>query len=52
MRLRRIYGADGEDTSLRETPAARPHQVVRKPGGHHFDEDYGELADDILAAAH
>jgi type IV secretory pathway VirJ component len=47
-----IYGADEADTSLCTTPAAQAHQVVRKPGGHHFDEDYGALANDILAVAH
>jgi type IV secretory pathway VirJ component len=24
---------------------------VHKPGGHHFDHNYGELADAIIAAA-
>jgi type IV secretory pathway VirJ component len=52
LRLQCIYGADEADTSLCTTSAARPHQVVRKPGGHHFDEDYGELANDILGAVH
>ncbi len=52
MRLQCIYGADEADTSLCTTPAARAHQVLRKSGGHHFDEDYGGLASDILAAAH
>jgi type IV secretory pathway VirJ component len=51
MRLQCIYGADEADTSLCTTPAARGHQIIRKPGGHHFNEDYGELANDILAAA-
>ncbi len=51
LRLQCIYGADEADSSLCTTSAARAHQVIRKPGGHHFDEDYGELANDILAAA-
>lgn len=46
-----IYGADEAETSLCTTPAARAYQVVRKSGGHHFDQDYGELASDILGAA-
>ncbi len=52
IRLQCIYGADEADTSLCTTPLARAHQVLRKSGGHHFDEDYGALAGDILAAAH
>jgi type IV secretory pathway VirJ component len=52
LRVQCIYGADEADTSLCTTPAARTDQVVRKRGGHHFDEDYGELTNDILAAAH
>ncbi len=51
LRVQCIYGADEADTSLCTTSAARAHQIVRKPGGHHFDADYGELANDILAAA-
>jgi type IV secretory pathway VirJ component len=52
LRVQCIYGADESDTSLCTTSAARVHEVVRKPGGHHFDQDYGQLATDILAAAH
>jgi type IV secretory pathway VirJ component len=52
MPVQCIYGADEADTSLCTIPALRTHQVIRKPGGHHFDENYGELANDILAAAH
>jgi len=51
MRLQCIYGADEAATSLCTTPAASVHQVLRKSGGHHFDQDYGALASEILAAA-
>jgi type IV secretory pathway VirJ component len=46
-----IYGGDEADTSLCTTPTAAAHEVVRKSGGHHFDENYDQLANDILAAA-
>jgi type IV secretory pathway VirJ component len=45
-----IYGADEDDTicpRLAGTPSAR---VVKLPGGHHFNGNYGLLADEILKA--
>lgn len=45
-----IYGADEKDTicpKLEKTPSAR---VVKLPGGHHFNGNYGMLADQILKA--
>ena len=46
-----IFGADEADDSLCTTPSAAALDVLRKPGGHHFDQNYDELADAILAAA-
>ena len=47
-----IYGRDEADNSLCTTDAAPAVSaaVLVKDGGHHFDKDYGELADQILAA--
>ena len=42
-----IYGEEEED-SLCALPAARPLQVLKLPGGHHFDGDYAKLAARIL----
>jgi len=52
IHLQCIYGADESDTSLCTTPTAAVHEVLRKSGGHHFDENYDELANDILAATY
>lgn len=43
-----FHGAEEEDTActLPELAGAR---VVETPGGHHFDGNYGKLADEILA---
>jgi type IV secretory pathway VirJ component len=46
-----IYGTDEADGSLCTDPSAGALNVVAKSGGHHFDKNYGELADEILAAA-
>jgi len=51
IHLQCIYGAAEADTSLCTTRAAAADQVIRKIGGHHFDENYNQLANDILAAA-
>lgn len=47
-----IYGRDEGANSLCTTPAAAAvgASVLAKSGGHHFDQDYGTLADEILAA--
>ena len=47
-----IYGRDEGANSLCTTPtaAAVGASVLAKSGGHHFDQDYGTLADQILAA--
>ncbi|HEY6453611.1 MAG TPA: AcvB/VirJ family lysyl-phosphatidylglycerol hydrolase [Steroidobacteraceae bacterium] len=49
-RLQCVYGENEANESLCTTPAARGAQIIRKPGGHHFDHDYGALADAIIAA--
>jgi len=51
LHLQCIYGADEATASLCTTPAAAGYDSVRKNGGHHFDRDYGGLANEILAAA-
>jgi type IV secretory pathway VirJ component len=50
-RLQCVYGEDEAADSLCTLASATRYQVVRKPGGHHFDHDYGELADAIIAAS-
>jgi type IV secretory pathway VirJ component len=50
-RLQCVYGEDEANDSLCTTPAASGYQIVHKQGGHHFDHNYGELADAIIAAA-
>lgn len=45
-----IFGEEEADDSLCTLPEARGMQLLRKPGGHHFDENYMQLADDILSA--
>jgi type IV secretory pathway VirJ component len=47
-----IYGRDEGADSLCTTPTATAVgvNVLAKSGGHHFDQDYGTLADQILAA--
>jgi type IV secretory pathway VirJ component len=50
-RLQCVYGEDEVQTSLCTTAAAAGFDLVRKSGGHHFDHNYGELANDIIAAA-
>jgi type IV secretory pathway VirJ component len=51
LRVQCIFGADEASGSLCTAPVMATHEVIRKAGGHHFDEDYGALADAILAAA-
>jgi len=46
-----IYGAEEADGSLCTDSTAGTLNVVAKSGGHHFDKNYGELADEILAAS-
>ena len=43
-----FYGAEEKDTAC-TSPELKGAQVVKTPGGHHFDGDYGKLADAILA---
>jgi len=50
-RLQCVYGEDEAADSLCTTGAALGHLIVAKSGGHHFDHNYGELADAIIAAA-
>lgn len=45
-----VYGRDEASDSLCTDSSAGPLTVLAKSGGHHFDQDYSELADDILAA--
>jgi type IV secretory pathway VirJ component len=42
-----FYGADDEDSDC--LSLAKGAEIVKKPGGHHFDGDYAGLAQDILA---
>ncbi|MGA2562978.1 MAG: AcvB/VirJ family lysyl-phosphatidylglycerol hydrolase [Steroidobacteraceae bacterium] len=51
LRVQCIFGADEAAGSLCTAPLMATHEVVRKAGGHHFDENYGALADAIIAAA-
>jgi type IV secretory pathway VirJ component len=51
MAIQCIYGTEEGDGSLCTDPSAGALNVVAKSGGHHFDKNYGELADEILAAA-
>jgi type IV secretory pathway VirJ component len=50
MTVQCVYGQDEAGESLCTDSSAGPLTVLAKSGGHHFDQDYGELADDILAA--
>jgi type IV secretory pathway VirJ component len=45
-----IYGADESSNSLCTDSVAGSLTVIQKRGGHHFDQKYGELADEIIAA--
>ncbi len=45
-----VYGEAEAPESVCVLPAAAGTHVLRKPGGHHFDEDYDRLADEVLAA--
>ena len=49
-RLQCVYGEDEEDT-LCTTPELAKAEILKFPGGHHFDEDYEKVADAILASA-
>jgi len=49
IRLQCVYGEDEAKDSLCTLPAAAGFELVRKPGGHHFDHNYDELADSIIA---
>jgi type IV secretory pathway VirJ component len=49
--LQCVYGEDEARDSLCTLPAAAGFELVRKPGGHHFDQNYDELADSIISAA-
>ena len=49
-RLQCVYGEEEED-SLCPAPELARAEVLRFPGGHHFDEDYEKIADAILASA-
>jgi type IV secretory pathway VirJ component len=49
IRLQCVYGEDEAQDSLCTLPAAAGFELVRKPGGHHFDHNYDELADSIIA---
>lgn len=44
-----IYGAEEEDTICPKLAGSRA-TVAQLPGGHHFDGDYGKLAETILKA--
>jgi type IV secretory pathway VirJ component len=44
-----FYGKDDTDTAC-TSPELSGARLVETPGGHHFDGDYGKLADAIVAA--
>jgi len=50
IRLQCVYGEDEGKDSLCTTDAAARFDLIRKPGGHHFDNRYDQLADAIIAA--
>ncbi|HWW19533.1 MAG TPA: AcvB/VirJ family lysyl-phosphatidylglycerol hydrolase [Steroidobacteraceae bacterium] len=50
LKVQCVYGRDESADSLCTDSSAGPLTVLAKSGGHHFDQDYNELADDILAA--
>ena len=50
MTIQCIYGQDEADGSLCTESVAAPLTVLAKSGSHHFDQNYEELADQILAA--
>ena len=49
-RLQCVYGEEEEDSLCPATELARA-EILKFPGGHHFDEDYEKIADAILASA-
>jgi type IV secretory pathway VirJ component len=49
IRLQCVYGEDEAQDSLCTLPSAAGFELIRKPGGHHFDHNYDELADSIIA---
>jgi type IV secretory pathway VirJ component len=49
-RLQCVYGEEEED-SLCPAPELARAEILKLPGGHHFDEDYEKVADAILASA-
>jgi len=51
VRLQCVYGEDEGNDSLCTTDAASRFDIIRKPGGHHFDNKYDQLADAIVTAA-
>ncbi len=48
-RVQCIYGREERGDSLCTVPQLSEIQVISKPGGHHFDENYDHLADEVLA---
>lgn len=44
-----IYGREEAADSLCTLPHVSAINVINKPGGHHFDENYDRLADEVLA---
>lgn len=44
-----VYGSDENDSVCPELDPA-VYSIIERSGGHHFDRDYTQLADDILAA--
>ncbi len=48
--LQCVYGQDEGEDSLCTTESAKRFEVIRKSGGHHFDNKYDQLADSIVTA--
>jgi type IV secretory pathway VirJ component len=50
IKVQCVYGQDEAQDSLCTDSSAGPLTALPKSGGHHFDQNYDELANDILAA--
>jgi type IV secretory pathway VirJ component len=49
-KLQCFYGEDEAEESLCTLDLMRQAEIIRRPGSHHFDENYQSIADAILAA--
>ena len=44
-----IYGSDDDETACSRLPRDKGFSLIVHPGGHHFNDDYKPVANDILA---